>query len=248
MRMSQSSTASKSNESPFVDLIFNLLIPFMILKKADEWLGLDPVLAFVFALAFPLGIGVKDFFVKKKVNIFSVLGFVNVLLTGGIGLLALSPFWVAVKEASIPLVLGLAIVISMWTPYPLVKTVLYNDKILKVGEIDAALEERKSKSAFEGTLRTATWWLAGAFLVSATLNYVLARIMVKTHPSENMAQFNDEIGSMWIWSIVVIAIPSTCVMIFALWSIIRGIKKHAGLTFEQVMVGMEESSPSTDPK
>jgi hypothetical protein len=37
-----------------------------------------------------------------------MLGFVSVLLTGGIGLLQLDPKWIAVKEAAVPAVIGLA--------------------------------------------------------------------------------------------------------------------------------------------
>lgn len=227
-------------DSPFVDLIFNLLIPILILKKADDFLHLDPTFILIIALAFPLGFGLKDYFLKKKVNIFSILGLVNVLLTGVIGLLELSPKWVAVKEAAIPGVLGLAVVISMWTRFPLVKTLLYNRKILKVDLIDRKLEENASRVEFEGTLKRATWYLAGSFLVSSVLNYTLAKIMVTTSPAVDKNLFNSEISSMWAWSMVVIVVPSMVVMAFALWTIFRGIKTHTGLTMEEVMVGLEE--------
>ncbi len=245
--MTQSNKAPEpKKDSPLMDLVFNLLIPVLILKKGDDLLGFEPEIILIIALAFPIGFGLKDFFVARKVNIFSVLGFVNVMLTGVIGLFELSPQWVAVKEAAVPGVIGLAVVISMWTPYPLVKTLLYSPKILKIDLIESRLRENQSKEKFEKTLNHATWLLAGSFLVSSILNYVLAKIMVTTAPSVNKVAFNDEISSMWVWSMVVIVIPSTLVMAFALWKIISGIKKHTGLTMEQVMVGMEEeTSPST---
>jgi len=236
--------AKPQKDSPLMDLVFNLVIPVLILKKGDDLLGLDPGVVLMIALAFPIGFGLKDFLVNRKVNIFSVLGFVNVMLTGVIGLFELSPKWVAVKEAAVPGVLGLAVVISMRTPYPLVRTLLYSPKILKIDLIENRLRERGSSSGFEKTLNHATWWLAGSFLVSSILNFVLAKIMVKTPPSVNKVAFNDEISSMWVWSMVVIVIPSTLVMVFALWKIINGIKKHTGLTMEQVMVGMEEETPA----
>lgn len=232
-------TPDSRKDSPFIDLVFNLLIPVIILKKGDTWLGLDPGVVLVIALAFPIGFGLKDFVLDRKVNLFSVLGFINVLLTGVIGLFELSPKWVAVKEAAVPGIIGVAVVISMWTPYPLVKTLLYSPKILKIGLIEERLQSRDSRTAFEKTLNHATWLLAASFLVSSILNFTLARIMVKTSPAVNKVAFNDEISSMWIWSMVVIVIPSTLVMVFALWKIISGIKKHTGLTMEEVMVGME---------
>lgn len=228
-----------------MDLIFNFLIPILILKKGDSLLGLDPAIILLIALAFPIGFGLKDFIAARKINLFSILGFVSVLLTGVIGLFELSPIWVAVKEAAIPGVLGIAVVISMWTPYPLVKTLLYNPKILKVELIESRLQDHHSKQAFDLALNRSTWLLAASFLLSSILNFVLARIMVTTHPSVDKVAFNDQIGSMWGWSLVVIAIPSTLVMVVALWMIIRGIKQHTGLTLEQVMVGMDEDTVSS---
>jgi len=163
-------------------------------------------------------------------------------LTGVIGVLELPPGWVAVKEAAIPAILGLLVLGSMWTPYPLVKTLLYNPKILKIDLIDEKLEQNGKKEHFEKTLRGATWLLAGSFLVSAILNFTLAKIMVKTSPSVDKQLFNQEISSMWAWSMVVIVIPSMIVMVLALWTLIRGIRTHAGLTMEEVMVGVKEES------
>jgi hypothetical protein len=51
-----------------------------------------------------------------------VLGLVSILLTGGIGLLQLDTRWLAVKEAAIPGLIGLAVLMSTRTRYPLVKT------------------------------------------------------------------------------------------------------------------------------
>ena len=40
--------------------------------------------------------------------------------------------WLAVKEAAVPLVIGLAVMISTRTKYPLVRTLLYNPSVLDV--------------------------------------------------------------------------------------------------------------------
>lgn len=240
MEESAVKTTPKQN-SALADLIFNFVIPILVLKKLDRLVDLDSSVVLCIALAFPLGFGLRDFISLRKVNIFSVLGFINVLLIGVIGLLELPPRWVAVKEAAIPGVLGLVVVISMWTPYPLVKTLLYNPRILKIDLIDQKLGEKGAKEKFEATLKHATWYLGGSFFLSAILNYTLAKVLVKTSPAVDRVAFNDEIGSMWAWSFVVIVVPSMIVMMFALWTIFRGIKTHAGLTMEEVMVGMEET-------
>jgi hypothetical protein len=234
----------QGNKGVFQDLIFNILIPILILKKGDDLLGWPGTWVLILALAFPLAMGTRDFIVKHKVNLFSVLGVINVILTGVIGLMALSPEWVAVKEAMVPLIIGAVLIGSMWTPFPLVKKILYNPQIMNIDLIEMRLKEQQTEAHFEQTLTRATWIMGGSFLLSAILNFLLAKILVTTSPAVNMAQFNSELSSMWAWSMVVIVIPCMCVTFAALWVILRGIRTHAGLTLEQVMVGMDEKPGS----
>ncbi|KFK47886.1 MFS transporter, partial [Vibrio vulnificus] len=59
-----------------------------------------------------------DLIRNKKFNFISALGFVSVLLTGGIGLLELDTKWLALKEAVSPGLIGLAVFGSTFTRYP----------------------------------------------------------------------------------------------------------------------------------
>ncbi|MFW8363306.1 VC0807 family protein, partial [Klebsiella pneumoniae] len=86
-------------------------------------------------LAFPLGWGLLELVRNRKLNWIALLGLVSVLLTGGIGLLKLDTQWLAIKEAAVPGVLGLAVLISTRTRYPLIRTLLYNPKVLNVARI-----------------------------------------------------------------------------------------------------------------
>ncbi|GAL13483.1 hypothetical protein JCM19233_4485 [Vibrio astriarenae] len=94
--MSQNNS-KKSN--PLFEVIFNVLIPSFILMKfsGDEYLG--AVMALVIGLAFPVVYGGYELIRNKKFNFIAALGFVSVLLTGGIGLLELDTRWLAFKEA-----------------------------------------------------------------------------------------------------------------------------------------------------
>ena len=47
---------------------------------------LGPVWGLIVALAFPVSYGIYDFIARKKTNLFSVLGFVGILLSGVLGL------------------------------------------------------------------------------------------------------------------------------------------------------------------
>lgn len=243
-------------ESMFVNLLLNILIPTFILMKGSEspWvasqlMGLDAQFgtalaasydlhgtkwAIIVALAFPIIYGLHDFKRAQKVNVFSALGVFSILLTGGISLLELDPKYIAIKEAAIPGILGLVTVASLKTRFPLVKTFLYNDRILKIDLIAEKLAQRGLEAAFEKSLKIASWLVAASFFLSSFLNYVLAKFIVVSQPGT--AAFNEELGKMTALSFPVISIPATIVMMVALFYLFRSIKKLTGLSFEEIIV------------
>jgi hypothetical protein len=220
-------------ENLLVNLAFNIIIPTLILIKlsGDDYLGTK--LAIVIALSFPLIYGLKDFITQRKFNFFSILGIVSILLTGGISLLELDPAYIAIKEAAVPAVLGIATVISLRTPYPLVKTFLYNDTILQTERIAEALDKNNNNQPFEKCLVNASWLVAGSFFLSAILNYVLATVLITSQPGT--VEFNEQLGKMTALSFPVIAIPAMLVLMGALFYLFRGITKLTGLTLEDVI-------------
>ncbi|KZY86064.1 MFS transporter, partial [Oleiphilus sp. HI0072] len=161
------------------------------------------------------------------------LGFISILLTSGIGLLELDAKYIAIKEASIPLIIAIGTIVSLKTKYPLVKTFIYNDKILQIDKVDEALDKSNNQGAFERVLKTATYILAGSFMLSAALNYALAKYIVVS-PS-GTAEFNDELGTMNLLSYPVITIPCVIVMIYAMLYLFKHIKRLTGLDFEDII-------------
>lgn len=225
--------AAPKKENMLINILMNIVIPTLILTKLSGPHYLGPVWALVTALAFPVGYGLKDFISNKKINFFSALGIVSVLLTGGIGILKLPTEYYAIKEAAIPGLIGLMVLVSTKTRFPLVKTFIYNDTILNVEKISAALKEHGKEDAFEKTLRLGSYLLAGSFFLSSTLNYILAEIIVKS-PTGTEA-FNIEVGKMNALSFPIIAVPSMIIMVATLMYIFRSIRLLTGLTFEEVM-------------
>lgn len=216
-----------------LSLALNIAIPAVILMKLSGENALGPVWALVVALVFPLGYGVADFARRREWNIVSILGFVSVLLTGGIGLMHLDPKWIAVKEAAVPAVIGIAVVLSLRTRFPIVRTLLYNDKIIRVHEVDKALARQGNRQAFDQTLVIASWMLAASFFVSAILNFVLAKWIVKSPPGT--VAFNEELGRMTALSYPVIVVPSMVIMIATLWYLFRRIRQLTNLDLEQIL-------------
>lgn len=226
-----SSPSKKSNS--MLDLILSIVLPSIILMKfsGEEHLGASGGL--IIALAFPIGWGLFDLLKNKKFNFIALLGLISILLTGGIGLLELDPKWLAIKEAAIPGVIGLAVLVSTFTPFPLVKTLLFNPAVMNIKKIEHKLEEHNSRHIFERRLMMATYFIAASFAFSAAMNYLLAKMIVKS-PTGTPA-FNEELGQLTLYSYPVIAIPSMIMMMAILYYLWRSINELTGLKLEEVL-------------
>ena len=137
----------QKKENVWLNLGFNIVAPSLILVKGKKIFesilpvsdNLD-VIVFVSALAFPLIYGVYDLLRRRKWNIFSVIGLLSVVLTGGIGLMKLSRECMILKETIVPLVLGGAVLATALTKKPLAKMIMLNEDIVDVKKIDDALD------------------------------------------------------------------------------------------------------------
>lgn len=220
-------------ESFWANLLMNIVIPTLILTKlsGDDYLG--ATWGLIVALAFPITYGLRDFIINRKINVFSALGIVSVLLTGGLSLLHLAPEYFAIKEAAIPGILGLATLFSIKTRYPLVKTFIYNDKVLKIHKVDIALQEHGNQKHFERTLTNASLMIAVSFFLSSVLNYVLAKIILVSQPGTT--EFNAELGKMTALSYPIIALPMMIIMMGTLFYVFRSIRLLTHLTLEEVI-------------
>lgn len=223
---------------PLIDILISVLIPSLILMQLSDQQSLGPVVALLIALSLPLGWGLMEFIRYRKFNFIAVLGLISVLLTGGIGLLQLDVEWLAVKEAAIPASIGVAVLISTYTPYPLIRTLLFSNKIMQVDKINKTLDERGTRYEFESGLLVSTYWLSGTFFFSALMNYVLAKWIV-TSPAGSAA-FNEELGRLTLLSYPVIAIPSMLMMMGILYYLWRSIERLTGLPLQQILVVQAE--------
>jgi hypothetical protein len=225
--------------NPLLEFAVTLVVPAVILMKlsGDDALGAVPAL--LLALAFPLGWGALAWRRDGKPGWMAGLGLVSVLLTGGIGLLALDPQWLAIKEAAVPGAIGLVVLGSVWTRRPLVKVLLFNPAVIDVARVDAQLHARGLVPAFEARLRRATWMLGGTFFFSAAMNYALASWIV-TSPAGSSA-FNEELGRLTLLSYPMIALPSTLMLGFVLYYLSRAIREMTGLRFGDLLAAKSAS-------
>ncbi len=222
----------QKSESIWLNLLVNVAIPSIILGKFSGEHQLGPIWGLIVALAFPIGYGLWDFVQRGKFNFFSALGIFSTLATGGMTLLKLPPEYIAIKEATIPALFGIAVVGSLFTPFPLVRTFLYSEKILQVNKVDQALAQYGNQKAFDNALIVASWLLAGSFFLSAVLNYGLAEYVLVSQPGT--PEFNEELSKMMALSWPVITLPSLAVLCLALYYLLHRIKKLTHLPWEAI--------------
>ena len=226
-------TAPKQKSNSMLDLVLSIILPSVILMKfsSDDYLGASGGL--VVALAFPLGWGLFDLIKNRKFNFIALLGLISILLTGGIGLLALDVKWLAIKEAAVPGIIGLAVLLSVFTPYPLVRTLLFNPAVMDIKLVEDKLAQTNNRQQFEDRLMKATYFVAGSFAFSAVMNYILAKAIV-TSPAGTQA-FNEELGQLTLYSYPVIAVPSMLMTMGILYYLWRSIRDLTGLKLEEVV-------------
>jgi len=221
----------KKQNRPLLDLLLSIVLPAVILMRlsGDDELGARNAL--ILALAFPICWGLYELRRSGRVNFIAMLGVISVLLTGGIGLLALDARWLAVKEAAIPGLIGAGILIGAWLRYPLVKVMFFNPQVMNTSRITERLNERGHMELFEHQLNKATYALSGTFFFSALMNYILAVKIVTS--TAGTPEFNEELGQLTLISYPLIALPSMLMMGGILYFLWRIIKHNTGLTLEE---------------
>jgi intracellular septation protein A len=219
----------------FLELLYNIAIPSIILMKlsTDEYLGTVPAL--IVALLFPLGYGLYDFIKNKSMNFISLLGFFSTLLTGGIGLFELDVEWLAIKEAAIPSVIGIVVLISGFWGKPLIAKILLNPLLFNLDLIYQTLASKNKTDQFKARIQWANHLLASTFVFSATMNYLLAKWIVIS--PAGTVEFNEQLGEMTLLSYPVIAIPSMVMLIAIMFYVVRSTIKLTDLTLEKILNG-----------
>ncbi|GAB5380339.1 MAG: MFS transporter [Aliiglaciecola sp.] len=230
-------TAPKRNQQNggfLGNLAFNIVIPVLILTNLSGEDSLGPAWSVVCALAFPIGFGLWDLKKSGKVNGFSVLGIVSVFLTGGITLLKLPAEYIAIKEAAIPGILGIAVLVSQYTNRSLVKILILNENVINWPALNAALEQKDNVSKFAQKVTVSSYIVAASFFLSSVLNYVLAKVILVSEPGTTA--YTEELGRMTALSYPVIMVPSMIMLFAALAYIFVQMKKLTGEDFSSFLL------------
>lgn len=255
------SDKKKPQEHPLANILINVIIPVLILsylskdpelqerlgKVAKPW-HIGPMKAMVLALLLPLGYGAWHFIKTRKGNFFSALGLVSVLLSGGLTVYlwnqngTVKPnagILFGLKEALIPLVLGVAILTSYRSATPLIRVFLYNDSIFDIPKIENRVAEISAQGEYDKLLLGATRLFATSFFLSSLMNLGLAQWFFRGFDAgavDALENYNAIIARVTGWGFAVIGVPILIFLFFTLRSLLKGLEKLTGFKDDELML------------
>ena len=247
-------------QHPLANILLNVIVPVLILTylskdpAVQEQLGkiarpwhIGPLRAMALALSIPLGYGIWHFVKTRKANFFSALGLVSVLLSGTLTLYlwnhdgSVKPnagFLFGIKEAMIPLVLGIAILASHRSESPLIRVFLYNDAIFDIPKIEERITEISAQDSYDRLLLGATRLFATSFFLSSLMNLGLANWLFAGFDSSAinaLENYNAIVAKVVGWALALIGLPVLVFLFFTLRRLLKGLGDLTGFTDEEMM-------------
>ena len=242
-------------ESPIYSLLFNIFIPVLILKNGYKWLNSvkdesivgnltkeiliyfdKSSLVFGIALIFPVGYFIFDFIRRKNINIVSILGFVNILLTGGIGVfganLGLSKNWFILKEGLLPLIIGFSLLILSIYKKEYFNNIFLNEMMFNKDKINHYVGD-SLKAEFDGIIKVTGYYFISGFFVSSVIQFILASMIVVSNPGD--PSFNEEVSTMTWVSYIAVLVPTMIILTKGFLDLISGIERLTGLKKEEFL-------------
>jgi hypothetical protein len=249
--------SKKQQDNPLANIMWNVLIPIValsLLGKGDNdplsqaageklW-HIGPIWGMILAVSLPVIYGIHHLIKTKKPNFFSILGVVSILLTGCIAIMAYrdngtvdeqAPFWFAMKEAAIPFVFGVTILISHWTKTPLVRVFLYNPDFFNIPSIEKRIAANDATADYKKLILSGTLLLAGSFFLSMVMNYFLAMYFLNGNTG-SQEDFNDGVAKLTGWGFAVIGLPMMVILMITMWRFVSKLKVLTGMDNEEILL------------
>jgi hypothetical protein len=259
--MPDSTSPAAPKDNPLANILINVIIPVLALsylskdpalqaklgKEIQPW-HIGPAYAMVVALAFPIVFGIRHFLRTRKANFISLVGLVSVLLTGGLTLYlwnadgTVKPYAAplfGIKEAMVPLILGILALTSHKGKSPLVRTMLYSPNLFDIDRIERHIAANGQQDGYRRLLWQSTLMFAGSFLLSTVMNFFLALYFLggldRAAP-DALELYNSQIARLTGWSFAVIGAPILLFLFLTLMRLLAGLRKLTGLTNDDILL------------
>jgi hypothetical protein len=220
--------------NPLLELVFTLVLPSIALDRFSKPESLGPFWALVAGLAFPVAFGAWCFFTKRGWNVFSVIGLVTILLSGGLGLLKLDAFWIGMKESLIATAVGVSFPLSHYFGRPLMHSLVMQPQLLNVKVLQESLADAPRRAAFDRALFRASCMMGLSMVGSAVANFLLA-VWILGDKEPGSEAFVKGLGRLnWV-STVVLGVPMMAVMLVVFIWLLRQIQRITGLERDDLL-------------
>lgn len=229
------------SDNPLWNLVLNVALPVLILKKGAAYLpALSPLSILMIALAVPVIVGTWDYVTAKKKNYVSILGVANTALTGGFAIWEVEGFWFAVKEGTLPFLLGIFVLCSLRFKKNFVSAFLLQPQVINIDLVEQKAQKLGKESQVKRITQIGTFWFSISFFVSAILNLILGFMIFEpidlNLPQLNRAQIlNDQIAQMTWLGYIVIALPLTIGTGILLWWLMKSLSSTLEVKIEDLL-------------
>ena len=142
-----------------MQLITNFVIPIFVLTKLSSNSALGPVKALILAITFPILYEVYNVVTTKKVSATSIIIIIGLLVTGLLGLLRISSFWLAIRRAVPYLFIVCVIVISHFINRSVLMTFL--NQVLDLEKVEKIAKTKGLTHKLKKTVRDTNFFDSG---------------------------------------------------------------------------------------
>ncbi len=237
-----------------INVFMSVLAPVLILdycsKQGDSFWHLGTMPAMAIALALPLGYGIYLFSKTRKLDMVNGMGLIGTLLTAFVTVYANTgdggairpdtPWWYAIKEATIPLLLAACIILTAKGSGSLLRVFVYTDGIFDISRIEKKIEEKNLTQDYQRILWRASLLTASALIFSSVANFFLSLyflLPVTGAPeAEQSLLYNYAVSDMTKWGYVVISVPILVALIGVMFYLVRQLRELTGLEREDVFL------------
>jgi len=224
------SPIARKPENPWLNLVCNVVLPTVVLMRLSGW---NLTAAVLVACAFPIGYGVYDWVVRREINFLSILGLVAVGLKGVFTLAGKDPMWIACSESALPLLFGGAILWTSRWEVPLVQRFLLSPQMFDLDRVRRLLALRGNGERLRPLMVQSSVAYAGTMLLSAVLNFVLARAILRADPGT--PEFGEQLGKLNGLQYPVIALPLTALTLLIFVWLMRRLGELTGSPVQELM-------------
>ncbi len=223
-----------SPPNSLAELALTIVLPSIVLGHLSAPSRLGPAGALAVSLLFPVAFAAWCWWKRSGWNLVTVIGFVSVLLSGGLGLLELDASWFALKESVMPLALGAAFPLSHRFGKPLINALLMQPHLINLPAVKAALGTPEKTAAYQNALQRGSWGIGLAIMGSSAGTFLLALHLLRGKAPGSEA-FVRGIGTLNWASALVIGVPLCAVMLLVFLWLIRRVQSITGLERADLM-------------